>query len=446
MAGCILHFGMHKTGSSSIQESLVRELDDPGFHYCALDDTGTGNASGPLLRAFLTDPQSHPILRLHVKDENPELTRQRIIARLRASLEQASTKTVIISAEGLCHLGAEEISALISLIREYTAQITAVAYVRPPHSFMQSAFAQRLSYLSHKSPIVRRLYPNYQSRFEKIIAAVGQENVRFWLYDPAMLQGGCVVRDFCARIGIVFNAERGIRSNQGISASATQLLYAYRATNAGQEPNRNEVLRFNRVVDAVRRIEGPKMEFHPQFFEYIIAEKAEDIAWMERHLGASLRNAEPSTSPNAIQSESDLLRFSPEALDWVRARDPSAALRQDVELTPRYIGACLEAIGSGPLSALMDGPAPNAAQLHELPVELTINPREIIRSLSERGRLPSGVSEVDCERLLIRALRELSGRFRREGWSGQISGLGRFEQAGSGSWYFAPEHQSKPAP
>ena len=97
MAGCILHFGMHKTGSSSIQESLVRELDDPGFHYCALDDTGTGNASGPLLRAFLTDPQSHPILRLHVKDENPELTRQRIIARLRAISASASAMETLTS-------------------------------------------------------------------------------------------------------------------------------------------------------------------------------------------------------------------------------------------------------------------------------------------------------------------------------------------------------------
>ena len=36
MSGCVFHFGMHKTGSSSIQNSLYHGLGDPAFHYADL--------------------------------------------------------------------------------------------------------------------------------------------------------------------------------------------------------------------------------------------------------------------------------------------------------------------------------------------------------------------------------------------------------------------------
>ena len=48
MSGCVFHFGMHKTGSSSIQNSLYHGLGDPAFHYA---DLGQPNASARIVTA-----------------------------------------------------------------------------------------------------------------------------------------------------------------------------------------------------------------------------------------------------------------------------------------------------------------------------------------------------------------------------------------------------------
>ena len=49
MKRLIVHIGIHKTGTSSIQDSLALNLDDPGFEYISL---GAPNGSLALSRAF----------------------------------------------------------------------------------------------------------------------------------------------------------------------------------------------------------------------------------------------------------------------------------------------------------------------------------------------------------------------------------------------------------
>ena len=50
MKTCILHFGMAKTGSTSIQATLLRAPADEAFHYLTL---GNGNAGRALATAFM---------------------------------------------------------------------------------------------------------------------------------------------------------------------------------------------------------------------------------------------------------------------------------------------------------------------------------------------------------------------------------------------------------
>jgi len=48
MRECILHIGLHKTGTSSIQQSLYRNPTVRGVDY---PDLGRPNGSGPMLAA-----------------------------------------------------------------------------------------------------------------------------------------------------------------------------------------------------------------------------------------------------------------------------------------------------------------------------------------------------------------------------------------------------------
>jgi hypothetical protein len=64
--------------------------------------------------------------------------------------------------------------------------------------------------------------------FEKFDDVLGRENVRLWKFDPPSFPNGCVVQDFCTRLGIALPRERVIRVNASISREAVQLLYTYR--------------------------------------------------------------------------------------------------------------------------------------------------------------------------------------------------------------------------
>src|SRR5262245_53333899 len=66
----ILHFGMHKTASTSIQASLQQNLSDPRFYYAQLSGAparpgqpAPSNHSGHLRMLFMEDPLHHHINR-----------------------------------------------------------------------------------------------------------------------------------------------------------------------------------------------------------------------------------------------------------------------------------------------------------------------------------------------------------------------------------------------
>ena len=55
MAACILHVGMPKTGTTSIQESLYHGLDDPAFRYIGLGWTNSASYLVPLFSGLRGD-------------------------------------------------------------------------------------------------------------------------------------------------------------------------------------------------------------------------------------------------------------------------------------------------------------------------------------------------------------------------------------------------------
>ncbi len=52
MNRCILHVGLPKTGTTTIERFLRQDLSDPAFLHCELGDVGTGRA----LAALFGDP------------------------------------------------------------------------------------------------------------------------------------------------------------------------------------------------------------------------------------------------------------------------------------------------------------------------------------------------------------------------------------------------------
>lgn len=332
MASAIIHFGMHKTGSSSIQQSLAERLDDSKFRYLSL---GSSNSSGSIAVGFRRNPENyHGSKKRGSTREDLRLERQAIHRNLTAALtsNDARKATPILSAEYVSVMKAGEFGDLCDFFGRHGYDVTAVGYVRSPKGFMESAFQQRLKG-GYKAFDVANMYPDYRRNFEKFESVLGKERVRLWHFDTESFPGGCVVQDFCGKIGIRFRPQDVIRVNEGMSLPALSLLYAYRKFGPGYGVGAT-VIRENHLLNTkVAELRGPKLRFHSSLVAPVIEAEREDIAWMEQRLGTSLAEDLARDDGRAIRSEEELLTFAPESLQWLAEQlgpDYTARWRPDM--------------------------------------------------------------------------------------------------------------------
>lgn len=314
MSRCILHFGMHKTGSSSIQESLYRGLTDTRFHYV---DLGSANASGKIATAFMERPERYHIHRkCGTSRERLSELRQYIRHVLAAELRRADGRTLIVSAEDISFLQESELRDLVRFIGGYVNDIRAVGYVRPPKGFMESAFQQRVKgSLDHFH--IPSLYPQYRQSLEALEHVLAG-NVEYWCFNTSTFHTGCVVHDFCRRLGIDFDSSKVVRTNEGLSRPAVAMLYAYRKFGPGYGRGRQAVRENRQLVSHLAGLPGPRFRMHSRLVVPVLVRQREDIAWMERRLGDALAEDLAAGDAIGVRNEADLLTFSRESLHWLR--------------------------------------------------------------------------------------------------------------------------------
>ena len=331
MRRCIVHFGMNKTGSSSIQATLYNTLHGSDVHYV---DLGVFNPTGPLLDAFMSPQRRFK----SIQTRSRKLTFERFIERrnghieqLKAELSASSAPLVIISAEGLWRLNEQELLDFYELVFPYFDKIEAIAYVRPPKGFMESNFQQLvkggLAVLDCSN-----IYPSYKERFEKFEAVFGRENVQYWSFSPSQFEGNCVVKDFCNRLGIPLEEDEVLRVNEGLSRGATAALFAYRkfadAFPARAQFNRENAL----LVEKLSEMPGSKLRFSANLVAPVLEEYKDDIHWMESRIEGSLSEDISQYEDQAISTEDDLLSFEQETIDWLSAQVAAESFDESTSL------------------------------------------------------------------------------------------------------------------
>ena len=322
----VIHFGMDKTGSSSLRASLSARLKDPRFHYVML---GISNASRGLAAAFKEDPASFPFFKQSgLTPEELAKVRAEALEGLEAELRKAVGRTAVMSAEAVTNFSQAEFANLCGFIGERSGPIQAVGYIRRPRDYMESVFQQQVkgSFVAALRP--RSLLGDYRARFEKFDAVLGKDNARLWLFEPRSFPDGCVVQDFCSRIGIQVPKNQVIRVNEGLSRAAVSLLFAYRKFGGGQAP-RPTLFRENALLtNHLEKLGGPKLRLHSSLTAPVIRHHRDAIAWMEERLGEPLTEDLRADDAHAIRSESDLLQFPPESLKWLAGQlGPDCAAR-----------------------------------------------------------------------------------------------------------------------
>jgi hypothetical protein len=305
MNDCIIHIGMHKTGSTSIQHSL-QNLQDKKFLYANLGPAA--NHSLAIFSIFASNPGRHYLHRYAGRDKD-QVARynEDIWRRLKDCIRRAQGRSLVISGEDICALPERDLEKLRNFFDAKFERLTIVSYVRPPVGFLSSAFQQRVQSGRCNTFDPTRMYRPYQKTFGKFDRVFGRERVQLWKFDPSTFPQNDVVSDFCARLQIPLPSALIVRKNDSLSRQAVALLYTYNKFGKLYSGLDGENLS-PRLAGLIAHIGRDKFRLAPHVLRAILDDNKDDIAWMEARLGTSLQENSDAARPDDVAGEDDLLR------------------------------------------------------------------------------------------------------------------------------------------
>lgn len=300
----ILHVGMHKTGTSSLQNSLAAALVDDRFRFIRLG--GMPNGSLILGNAY-ADLDEYP--------HDPKTAREvRVMARRNAMIEVTEQLALtdgrrpILSAELVSALSPDQKAHMLDLMLRFHEDMQVAAYLRRPKSFIQSALQERLKhYFLSLDTFTQPLA--YEEIFTPFDQALGNENVLVRVFAPDCLHAGCVVEDFAHLWGIDLDRDLIERDNPSFSAEAVKLLYIYRRRNRTFDAEDLSLL------DFLGTIEGRSFRLHSSVCLRAAVLAQSDIDWASARTGIEIAEDWTTDDDSAIAAEADLLAPEVETLD-----------------------------------------------------------------------------------------------------------------------------------
>lgn len=327
----ILHAGMPKTGTSSIQETLFHGLQDPRFRY-----VGFGEVNGSRALWYLVS--DHPE-RLHLsrwQGLNAEAVAH-LQGRFRQRWQHAASRarqsgaTPIISAEVGWHLSGQDLVRVRELVgaEGYTAAV--VIYLRPMLSWLSSHW-QQMTKMGHTGDLERLCGDPaslasplaYIRRLEQLHATFGRDHVSVRAFRREALEDGCVVTDFCRHLGIRMAPASIRRDNESLSLDATRFLHAYNVFHrAAEAPSFHLDLL---LWPSLQELTGPPFRLHPDLLAPLRPTLVQQVDTLRARYGIDLHEDWDHAGPEAVRTEADLFRFSQPSLEWLAEATGTACI------------------------------------------------------------------------------------------------------------------------
>jgi hypothetical protein len=311
----LLHVGMHKTGTTSIQKTF-------GMHAAVLQEAGyywyEGEShSRVVYSAFADQPQQYHLNRRAglAQHEDALVYGASCRARLLSFLAEAPGPRLLISGEDIAMLRPPEVQRMLAAFRPLVDRITVIGFVRAPRSYIGSAIQEQVRGGAGRNATA---VPQYRRRFAAFRDAPEVAELRLKLYAPESLLRGCSVATFlqvCGAPPELVERMEVRRANPSRSRLATVLLLA--ANDAvpvflpDGTPNPERV---PRLAGFLERLEGSKFQPPEALVVSQLHRAAEDIAWMEGVLGSPFADSEKAPQPADAVPVDDLDSLSGEEL------------------------------------------------------------------------------------------------------------------------------------
>lgn len=311
----VIHIGMHKTGSSSIQETLHNHPANEKYTYL---DLGTVNHNRQIFSQFTEHPEQY-YLNLNVTPDHMEEFLKEGREQIISAISNCNTDNIIVSGEDLIVLTPQALQKLKTFFSEYFEAFQIVAYVRSPASYMTSLMQQCIKSGIGLQRFIKEnpqsclfpintdmFYPRYQACFTKFENIFGRDSLMLRDFNPAKLHNGDVVQDFFNIFRIPLEPEKICRSNESISREALAVIYAIRKTSI-MSPNAVPIHQVDRISQVLSAAGGGKFLLSSTIIDPIVEKYQNDISWIKARMGDF--SSEGTSNKVGIRTELDLLRI-----------------------------------------------------------------------------------------------------------------------------------------
>ena len=220
MQEVILHIGVHKTGTSSIQNAL-RDFDDGDTFYARLH---YDNHSIAMHTIFSNDYRNYHVWKAQgINGVELDKLREQLVHSLQSQITRQDRKRLIICAEDICILTDGEKKNLIEFITTHGVTPKIVCYVRDPAELSASAFQERVKAGFNEGSLDP--YPSFEKLLAPFWRLTNKNNVIVRYFSRENMEENCVVKDFCNVLNM--NIENVTDLNESLPSSALKLIFNF---------------------------------------------------------------------------------------------------------------------------------------------------------------------------------------------------------------------------
>jgi hypothetical protein len=315
---CWFHLGPPKTGTTSIQETLYYELQDPGFVYC-----GFGDINGSYALSALVGHNNYFASLRAMPYGAGDGGRRRALRRLARCVDRARSRgaDLILSAEWSYGWEKSKHVWFGELARDLGLDLHVVLYLRPPLDWIASLVAQYVRYgrgsthedlereASSVETLQRRL--RFSKRLELLGELYGSDRVTIRPYLREQLVGGCVVQDFCHVIGMRQPPSTIHRRNERMRLPTVQCLHQYNMFLGRPLRGPLELARRDALVLRLEQIfgDGFNLRLQPAVLGGLVPFALEELAALHQFHGVELPLTTNATSAEGLDSLDRLLEL-----------------------------------------------------------------------------------------------------------------------------------------
>ena len=277
----ILHIGMHKTGTTSIQEAL-HGLDTKGIRTVRFDEK---NHSRPMKTIFSEDKN---IIFWKNRGFSEDEVDKKIVEYTKILEEELNDKSVnlfLLSGENMSNLSLEDQQKLCRYFIEKNFKVKVIYVIREPAAWSVSMNQQRAKGGGQK---MMKLNPRYKERVEGFLNECGQENIMVYKYEDLIKKG--LLKSFSKIIGVKLNENNLL--NVSMTSEALALLYVF---NNIKEPTTGNKLNFRARRLTIRAlidffsVSNGFSKINPEKYD-VISDVEKDLTWLSETFGITYTN------------------------------------------------------------------------------------------------------------------------------------------------------------